>query len=69
MRMPDYQALAQFEKALLSEKPRGLSANIDLLDGMIDEAIALHLWPAEGTEADLERNVRWAEAANVQRTP
>ena len=69
MRVPDYQALAQFERALLREKPRGLGANMGLLDGMVDEAIALHVWPVTGSEADIERNVRWAKAANVQKTP
>ncbi len=69
MPRPDYALLASFEREQLARSPRALAANLDLLDAMVEEAMALGVWPPAYSPSDLMPKLLWAKAANVQATP
>lgn len=69
MEKPDFALLAEFEREQLAQRPWSLAAHLDLLDAMVEEAVALKVWPPPASPSDLEPLLRWAKAANVQSAP
>lgn len=69
MDKPDFALLAEFEREQLARGPRSLAARLDLLDAMVEEAVALKVWPPAPSPRDLEPLLRWAKAVNVQSAP
>lgn len=66
MRNPE--AFARWETDWIRRQPVDYPANLRLMDGLVEEAKLLGVWPPRDIREGLEQKIRFALDLNVRRT-
>jgi len=64
MRRPDYARLAALDRQLARERPVDHAQNLKIVEGLLQEAIALGVWPPADKLAGLDVDIRRARILN-----
>ena len=64
MRRPDYARLAALDRRLARERPVDPDQNRRIVDALLQEAIALGVWPPDDPLEGIEVDIRLARILN-----